>query len=75
MAFLKKLSKINKKTKLIVHCWIRDHERTLKLHNTPEVIITIVILFYRMGDASPNDYSAYYNIYGINEILSTLNGV
>ena len=46
MAF-KLLSKIDERTKLSVHGWIRNKEKTLKLRNIPSMVNAICILYFR----------------------------
>ena len=45
MAF-KQLSKIDKKTKLAVHGWIRNKEKTLRLRHIPSMINAICIVYF-----------------------------
>ena len=44
-SFLKKLSKVDEKTKMAVHGWFRQQEKSLKLSNVPLMIISICILY------------------------------
>ena len=44
---LKQLNNIDKRTKYSVFGWIRNQERELKLHNVPQMISSICILYLR----------------------------
>ena len=50
MAFLKKLSKIDDKTKYGVYGWIRKAEQELQLRHIPLMISSICILYYHEDD-------------------------
>ena len=46
-SLLKKLSKIDDRTKLTVYGWIRQQEKSLRLRNIPSMITAICILYAR----------------------------
>ena len=50
MASCKKLWKIDRRTKLSVHGWMREYEQEVKSLNIPNSIIEICILFCRMDE-------------------------
>ena len=49
MAF-KQLSSIDTKTKLTVHGWVRNKEKSLRLRHVPSMIKAICILYFREDD-------------------------
>ena len=49
-ASLKRLSKIDTKTRYTVHGWVRNMEKKLKLAEIPTMLISICILFYEDND-------------------------
>ena len=50
MSLLKRLRKIDQRTKSAVHGWVREHETQLKLSKIPTCIISICILFFRKDE-------------------------
>ena len=50
MSLLKKLSKVDKRTKYAVYGWMRESEKELKLVIIPDIIVVTSILYFRKSE-------------------------